>query len=713
MVPPGRVRLPALLLTVVLLGVGAGGCGGGDADVPDTSWRGQPAVVDGLRIPARATPTAVQLATPDGFADRFWAGVNLGSTTPGHFPGEVSARAPDYRRWFAGMRELGVRVVRIYTLLDPSFYTELRRHNLVHPDGAIYVIHGVWIPEERFLETQDLWDAKVLREQRELVEEVHAAVFGRLTRPPRRGHASGRWTADISRWVVAWSPGVEWDPVATHASERRNPPRRHRGRYVESTGGSTSTEAYIARMMDHLATLDANAGWSRAMTFTNWLTTDPLEHPYEALGREDLVSVDATHVRATARWPGGTFASYHAYPYYPDFLRLEPRYRDAPDSYAAYLGDIADHHRGQALMVTEFGVPSALGSAHLGPQGRDQGAHDERTAARIDADMLGIIRAEGLAGGVLFAWVDEWFKFTWNTLDTEVPGDRRQLWRNALTNEEHFGVVAVEPGLRAKVVVDGDGAEWDAPGHSPALWEAREGITQVRATHDEEALSLLVRGDEDTMRDGLTIGLDVRPGSNGGLPGARGVAVGADVAVSWDGTRLRLRHAAWTDALAAQYGIARDYLDVDPATMRHGSGAWRTPQMILNRPYVVPVTGERRPVELLTLDPLPSGPEAEDARTTGAGGDGVLELRLPWALLGFSDPSSRKLIRPRPDGSLGTETLAPDRPISLTVAGPGGRILARPRGYGFEPWNRVEWHERRKQGWATLADAFARSTASG
>lgn len=35
--------------------------------------------------------------------------------------GEVSARAPDYRRWFPEMAALGVKVIRVYTLLDPSF----------------------------------------------------------------------------------------------------------------------------------------------------------------------------------------------------------------------------------------------------------------------------------------------------------------------------------------------------------------------------------------------------------------------------------------------------------------------------------------------------------------------------------------------------------------------------------------------------------------
>ena len=81
--------------------------------------------------------------------------------------------------------------------------------------------------------------------------------------------------------------------------------------------------------MDHLAALEAARGISTPIAFANWPTTDPLRHPAEPLPREDLVGVDANHVRPTAAWPAGTFASYHAYPYYPDFQRHEPA-RDPP-----------------------------------------------------------------------------------------------------------------------------------------------------------------------------------------------------------------------------------------------------------------------------------------------------------------------------------------------------------------------------------------------
>ena len=106
-----------------------------------------------------------------------------------------------------------------------------------------------------------------------------------------------------------------------------------------------------------------------------------------------------------------------------------------PDNYAGYLTALRDHHGDLPVMITEFGVPSSLGSAHNGALGRDQGDHSEQEALEIDAELLQIIRDVDLAGAFVFSWTDEWFKLTWNTQPRQIPANRRQLWHDVLTNE--------------------------------------------------------------------------------------------------------------------------------------------------------------------------------------------------------------------------------------------------------------------------------------
>ena len=60
---------------------------------------------------------------------------------------------------------------------------------------------------------------------------------------------------------------------------------------------------------------------------------------------------------------------------------------DRVDPYAGYLHALRQYHGNQAVMIGEFGVPSGLGIAHVGPDGRDQGNHSEQEMGAIDADM--------------------------------------------------------------------------------------------------------------------------------------------------------------------------------------------------------------------------------------------------------------------------------------------------------------------------------------
>ena len=64
--------------------------------------------VDGMNLPGQVTGTAVSMATTDGMKPRFWAGVNLGATLPGTWPGELAPTRKDYDRWLVQMAELGV-----------------------------------------------------------------------------------------------------------------------------------------------------------------------------------------------------------------------------------------------------------------------------------------------------------------------------------------------------------------------------------------------------------------------------------------------------------------------------------------------------------------------------------------------------------------------------------------------------------------------------
>ncbi|GAB4070922.1 hypothetical protein GCM10028777_37580 [Angustibacter speluncae] len=664
------------------------------------SWAPAPQTVDGLSVVARSGPEGFALHTRDGDVG-FLPGVNLGSTTPGHQPGELAITADDYRRWFAAMGELGVRVVRVYTIHPPAFYDELAAYNTAHEDAPLYLVQGVYLPDESYVEeTKTLYDETVTTKMQDEVRAAVGAVHGDLERAEQRGRAEGTWSTDVSAWTAAWLVGVEWDPRSVLRTDRVEAARPgHDGRFFASTPDATATERWIAARLDETAVALAEHGTSVPVALVSWPTVDPLEHPDEPLEEEDLVGVDANHVLPTAAWPGGSFASYHAYPYYPDFQRHEPAlqaYRrpdGQADPYEAYLLALQAHHAqaGLPLMVTETGVPSSLGSAHAGSLGRDQGGHSEAEAMQVDADLLRALRRIGLAGGLLFSWSDEWFKFTWNTIEHQVPADRRQLWHDALTNEQHFGLHAQ----------DATGPE-QRP--QELLAEPRDGVRSVTATYDESYLHLVVELD-DVPTGPVVLGLDARPDVTG--PPAPG---GADGDADW----------SWTLDPETATGQAWVREEVDPVRLDSSDVAalrppaqdgWVPFRLMTNRPLTVPSTGERLPAEFHDTGVLRAGPTAPDqdgydSRNVWRVEGSTLTVRVPWAMAGLSDPSSRQALVVDAAGASSVDV--DDLGLSVRVGTDRAVVLDR---FAWEPWNRVYATERAKDGIEVVGEAMRETAA--
>jgi hypothetical protein len=713
------MRVRAAVLALLILGAAACSSARADKGVSHAPGPYSAALVDvdGLKTVARASATSMQLATDKGFADRFWPGVNLGSTTPGALPGELRLSRRILDRWLAEMGALNVRVIRVYTILPPAFYDALAAYNAAHSGAPLWFIQGVWIPEDDFYAHHDLYRPSLVDAFKREISNAVAAVHGDAKIAPAFGHASGEYHSDVSQWLLAWSPGIEWDPVSTHMSEERNAGRSaYTGTYITTRAKPTSTESWLASVLDYLASLEAQRGWSRPLTFTNWLTTDPLRHPEEPLPQEDLVSIDAMHLAATSRWPGGFFASYHAYPYYPEFLGLSRAYASYKvngrvDPYAGYLHELRAHHRGQAVMITEFGVPSGLGLAHRGPEGRDQGAHSELEAMQIDAGMLRDIHDEGFAGAVLFEWSDEWFKHTWNTQDYEQPADRAQLWSNPYTNEEHFGVLAQDAGS-TDVTIDGRFDDWSANDTKRILESSAGPIREVSATHDESDLYVEITTGQPRAweREPISVGFDNLAETHANVPGLGETMPGADVVLTIGAHEsAQVSRPTDLDPLLAQYGDAGGlgYLHVDPHALTSQSGAWTHPELMISRPFTDPSTGSAHPVETFDISTLPWG-SADPAASTADSRNLIdndathIELRIPWMLLGYGDPSSHLALVPE------GHTLTTVHTGRVGIALHEGDASVTTSGYDWNDWQTVRRNERLKRGADELGKEFAR-----
>jgi len=408
-----------------------------------------------------------QARTGDQWRTLYPVGVNIGPARPGEFPSTAPREFSTYFEWLKQIGWMNSNTVRLYTVLPPAFYQALKAYN-ESSSSPLYLIQEVWLSER----AEDLYDPAVEEEFRREVADVIDLLHGRAIVRFRHGHNYGVYTADVSRYVLALAIGREVEPQLAFRTNRDHPERTsYRGRYVSLPHGNP-TEAWFARMCDYAAEYEIERyNAQRPLTVVNWPPLDPVAHPTEATYQEeqrirrqlgyvfdekfpevpndnDIVSLDIVRFRAEKPFVAGLFALYHVYQHWPDFLLYEPSYalaHDAqgPNRYLGYLRELKNAHRNFPLFIGEYGVSTSLASAHLHPQGWNNGGLTEEQQATLLVRFTRNIQETGCAGGLVFEWQDEWFKHVhdFNTADFELPWDRNPLWMNTLDPEKNFGLV--------------------------------------------------------------------------------------------------------------------------------------------------------------------------------------------------------------------------------------------------------------------------------
>ena len=612
---------------------------------------------------------AIQLVRDGEATPVFVHAVNLGVGIPGKQPGELAVSREQYDRWFARMRSMGFNAVRTYTLHYPRFYQALRDYNLAHPEAPLYLLHGIWLDEEnpdRF--APDLHHLTEIFE-RGIVECV-SAVHGDIVIEHRFGRAYGTFDADISPWVMGWVIGREIYPDEVEATNMRHPEdTAYLGTHVSLSAG-TPTEVWLAERVDLVARYeDVHYASGRPISASSWPTLDPLRHPtesqwsYEDTHWFDLADLDTT------RFPPGYFASFHAYPYYPDWMSEDPAYvntvdAEGPNSYLGYLTALRNHYYPKPLIIAEFGVPSSWGDAHVAQSGMNHGGHDEVEQGHYAVRMFDNMVEAGCAGGALFAWIDEWWKNTWITEFLEFPLLSRPRWLNVTAPEQNFGLIAFDeaPPVLEQVPLAGEGGAIRG-----LRWAASSRFFHLEIDTDTEQWPLVIGF--DTYGDG--VGETVLPG--GTVTAARNEfalvieQAAAQLYVTQAYDLFGLWHDRWnyiTNAAQLYRSIATEGAPWSTvrwlSNRRHASDDWV---------YVFPETINE--IGRLRVSPARDFVSSMDAVAIG---DGVVRVRMPWTLLQFTDPTQSVVMND--DRATPARETAVSEGVRVTVVQGGGQVAS-------------------------------------
>lgn len=418
---------------------------------------------------SRTNNMDLQVYKDGNWQTHFVKGVNMGMALPGKWFTELPEDEADYLRWFQMIGEMNSNTIRIYTLMDPSFYRALLAYNQKHVDSPLWLLQEIWPDEE--LTAHNFLDKEYNRSYHKEIENVLDAVHGKASIPERKGRAYGNFAADVSPYILGYLVGRELEPDDVLETDKNNSGFRYEGDYI-TTKDATPTEGWLAWSCDYVVSYEEKTyQWQHPVAVVSWPTLDPIKHDSEwnAEGDpsklyNDKASVNIQHFALGPNSKAGFFGAYHIYPNYPDFMNNEEKYNAYHDEqgrfrYGAYLQEFMENHKGFPAIVAEFGLATGMGTAHISPDGYNHGGMSEEQQGQGTVRMMESIHKEGYAGGLIFEWMDEWAKKTWVTEPFMIPYERHVLWHNVIDPEQNYGLLAMEPKKPAApdYVLEGNG----------------------------------------------------------------------------------------------------------------------------------------------------------------------------------------------------------------------------------------------------------------
>ncbi|MBQ3421454.1 MAG: family 2 glycosyl transferase [Romboutsia sp.] len=640
----------------------------------------------------------------------FLKGVNIGAAKPGYFPGEFGITKSDYKRWFKQIKEMNSNVIRIYTLHNPVFYEALYEFNK-HTKEPLYLIQGVWVNEETMKEEENAFSSKVIDIFKMDISKVIDALHGNINIEQEPGQAYGNYTKNVSPYVLGYILGTEWDPTFVEETNKKNKDLEDFNGEWLYTENATPIEVFFANVGDYTIEYETNTyKEQRPIAFSNWLTTDILDHKDEVDEANRIVNIDENKIKFKSNFMGGLFVSYHIYPYYPDFLNYDEKYstyideNEQKNSYEAYLKDLIKNYKDKPVVVSEFGVPESRGITHEDlSRGFNQGMVNESQQGEMNKAMIEDIYSNGYAGAIIFSWQDEWFKRTWNTMDMD-DSEGRPFWGDRLTNEQYFGLLSFEPGKK-KVAsyVDGKVKEWK----KKDLISKNDNMKLYMKSDEEYIYFRINKENLDLNKEEILIPIDINPnlGSNM-IQGYKGeFSKQADFVISIKGKNN-------SSILVNEYYDTNEFLFHKKEYTDKNSSKFNLIKQTTFGESITPITNKYIPHQEFPIGNLIYGNTNPNRKDYNSIADFIvnkndIEIRIPWLMLNISNPAKKTII----DDFYENKDIKhiEIKNINVGVSLVKNKVITdsiEMKGYSWDKWMMPTYHERLKQSYYYIQDMF-------
>jgi len=630
-------------------------------------------------------------------------GVEVHSFVPGQSYWDLGANKYDYFRWFEHISEMGSTVIYAANIMHSDFYNALYDFN-TNGENYLLLIQGVGGSYR-----EDLTGSL-----RRAIDIIHGNRIDILNR-----HGIQTYLRDISDWVAGFVIGADWDSdTIAYIKHNVNMPDSFEGRFFSTSENANRFEAMLAQVMNDATDYEARRFKSqRPISFLSTPLIDFLEYEtFYAAQLRKYVQLDHENIIASEDMQAGVFAAYRLFYTSDDFLSLITEQQkhdiahlledlDRSCNFNGYLDLLVRYHT-MPVVAVGFSVSSGRAPIRINTT-----PYNEVQQGHALASLSRQLEERGWAGNIISTWQDSWERRTWNTAFATDTW-RNQYWNNIQSLSQSYGLMAFDPGAyRRPVYIDGVADEWS--GYH--FVHEYDGIS-IYAQQSAQSLYLLIQGEGVGPGKRLYLPIKVNPNSGTSIYEHLEFLQPANFLLSLNGfTNSRLMvnmrynatfmrfHEEKTGENPFAFVPSRWESEFVPIMIAlQSTQIYEADELetLAHRRLLSWETG------LLTHGVNDPAHHNFNSLADFSFGDNLVEIRIPWMLLNFFDPSTMRVHDDYFD-NFGVEGLS-IRNIYIGVAHSDSRYVGMSPIY-LRSWRgNLEFHERLKHSYYIIQEAWRR-----
>ena len=641
-------------------------------------------------------------------------GVGLDSTKPGAFPSENLVNEEDYLRWIKDIYDMGANCIKVSNLMGVNFYKALDKFNK-DKKNPIYLMQGIYFDEKLLKNGKDPQGSKASSAFKDNIKLVIDSVHGNPYNKEKPDIIQV-YKTDISKYVIGYSLGIQFAKHDLIYTEIMNNKKPYDGKYMYTDKNSSSFESYLAKMGDYAVDYEFSTYKKQSLISFIGTSAHHIASSVENPNKKNILSskdtneefknfIDVEDIKAKRGLKTGIVASYNIYPSYTELKEYD-------GNIGKYFEDINKHYS-IPVIIGEIGVPSSRSGGDFN-ENTDKGYITEQEQGKALVDIYKAVKKSKLAGCFIFEFQDSWYSSSWNTKDNKIL-DRSAYWSDAQTYSQSFGLMTFEPGrLKVTPYPDDKLDEW-----SEKNVISKDKDYSLSMQSDEKYLYFMIKSSDKTSlkKDDIYIDLDTTPKSGSKKSTQYGLQFDNPVDFI-----IKINDQGNSMVMAQEYYNGFDFYENKSLYEKRPDLIKHTPDMDYFSPIYIETrpkmfiksqgeTKEKVTYETGKLTKGNSNPESKDFNSAADYymGNDYVEVRIPWALLNFMDPSTKQIADDFYENFKTKPMKINDINVGVTIK-ENEKVITRIKStpYKLNGWSVPKYHERLKKSYYILKEELSK-----